>query len=131
MRRLITVALILAACGGGSEATTTTESAAPPETIIPPETAQLVIDTARNQAGTEIATEEEWLAIGEAACRDGAWDWGVARVMAADLLASKPAVEGVTHDSLSQVIWIMAVTGCRDRFPAGAIERGPPDPQGF
>ena len=71
----------------------------------------------------------------ERACTEGVWDRDVATQLAEEFIQEDLAVsvraEGSGPPSAgegAQALWIMAVNVCRDVFPDGAIEDGPPSP---
>ena len=71
----------------------------------------------------------------ERACSEGVWERDVARQLAEEFidedLAKSVRAEGSgppTVEEGAQSLWMMAVNVCRDAFPDGEIEKGPPSP---
>jgi len=71
----------------------------------------------------------------ERACIEGVWDRDAAMQLAEEFieedLATSVRAQGSGPPSVvdgARALWTMAVNACRDAFPAGAIEDGPPSP---
>lgn len=69
------------------------------------------------------------------ACDAGVWNHDIAQALAEEFITADLSLsarsEGSKPPSVgegAQALWLMAVNTCRDRFPASAIEAGPPQP---
>ncbi|MCL1692274.1 MAG: META domain-containing protein [Actinomycetia bacterium] len=69
-------------------------------------------------------------------CTDGVWDPDVALALSSEFIATDLEAGASTRSSGlgppssqdgASALWLMAVNTCRDRFPEGAIEQGPPE----
>ncbi len=76
-----------------------------------------------------------WRGRLERACTEGVWDRQVASQLAEEFIDEDlalsvlaPGLGPPSVESGAQAIWTMAVNVCRDAFPAGEIEKGPPFP---
>ncbi len=134
MRLLVAVALVavVAACGGSDATTTTVVTDGPTPSIIPddPELRRNIYGVGINGVGTLGAPEESWIALAEAGCQQGAWDWGTARALGDQFLSTYDPDATTEPAAMAQTVWLMTILGCRQLFPQGAIERGPPPPVG-
>lgn len=88
-----------------------------------------------NSLGLTQPDPEVWRERLGIACAEGVWDRDVARRLAAefideDLPLSRrvPDLGDPTADEGAIALWIMAAQVCREAFPPGAIETGPPTP---
>lgn len=79
-----------------------------------------------NGVGTLDAPEESWIELAELGCQEGAWDWGIARARGGLFLAQYDTDGATEGAAMAQTVWLMTILGCRDLFPQGAIDRGPP-----
>jgi hypothetical protein len=86
-----------------------------------------------NQLGLVQDDLDVWRARLTEACSQGIWDEAVAVGLASQYVAEdqddKPVSEEFGSPSVQQAadaLWLMAAQVCRDRFPAGTIEEGPP-----
>lgn len=92
-----------------------------------------VVVTWVNQTGLVEDDAAVWRQRLTEACDQGVWDDDVAERLA-DRYVDEDlgvAMEGVSdgeelRDRAAQALWIMAVQVCRNAFPAGEIEEGPP-----
>ena len=122
-RQMIILGLVtpLAACSGGASLDVTDEELRP------------AVLTWVNTTGLVKEDADLWRERLTEACDQGVWDDEVAerlihRYVDEDLDA---AMEGVSdseelRERAAQALWIMAVQVCRDDFPEGEIEEGPP-----
>ena len=87
-----------------------------------------------NSVGLQQTDPDVWFErLGEM-CGEGVWDHDVARRLGAryqteDIdFSLTPGIlpEGVPVHQPAQSVWLIAVEVCRDQFPEGAIEEGPP-----
>lgn len=87
-----------------------------------------------NQLGLERDEPQVWRSRLEEACSQGVWDRTVAVALAERYVKEDAHLGGTADDSApspskeaaADALWLMAVEVCRDRFPAGAVEEGPP-----
>lgn len=100
------------------------------ETQIPTATSSWVNQLGLNR--TDVAT---WTTRFRLACSRGVWEPDVARELAEDFIREdlpfsvrSPDLGEPSTDEAAQVLWTMTVQVCRDAFPPGAIESGPPRP---
>lgn len=101
-------------------------------TILPadPELMDAVYQNGINQVGLTHVVPERWYQLAEAGCRDGAWDAPVARTLADDFLVAVDQGNTVPLASMTDAVWLVTLTACRDLFPARALDAGPPSMQG-
>ena len=88
-----------------------------------------------NQVGLNQTDPEVWRNRLGLACNDGVWNEDVARRLAIQFIAADLALPGraanlpdPTAGDGAHALWLMAVQVCRDEFPPGAIDQGPPTP---
>jgi hypothetical protein len=71
------------------------------------------------------------------ACSSGVWSHDVAIALGAEFMAEDESAgrsiraagyEQPTAEQAGQALWLIAVNVCRDQFPRGSIEIGPPTP---
>ena len=71
------------------------------------------------------------------ACNSGVWNHDVAIALGAEFMAEDESsgrsiraagFEQPTAEQAGQALWLMAVNVCREQFPRGSIETGPPGP---
>lgn len=93
------------------------------------------ISTWVNNLGLAQTDPVVWRQRLERACTEGVWEREVARRLAQEFINEDQVVsvraEGLDPPSVedgAQSLWIMAVNVCRDLFPNGEIEDGPPSP---
>lgn len=85
-----------------------------------------------NQLGLMQTDTREWRERLTDACTEGVWDLDVAFELTDRYLAEGETSAGGDTASLpatveaADVLWTMAVQVCRDSFPAGTIDAGPP-----
>lgn len=106
-----------------------TSAEAPPDATHVPAVEDVhnaIVATGINQTGLAEVSRERWVELAEAGCRQGAWDTGIARTLATAFLNSVASETAVPLDLMTQTVWLVTVTGCRDRVPPAALERGPP-----
>lgn len=66
------------------------------------------------------------MALGETGCAQEAWEHSVAQQIALDFGSSRGDLGDISQDDLVRVVWLLTVSTCRDRFPAEALNIGPP-----
>jgi len=93
------------------------------------------ISTWTNQLGRVQTDPDIWRERLGRACTEGVSDSDAASQLAEEFIKEDLAVsargDGLgppTVGSGAQALWLMAVNVCRDAFPDGAIENGPPCP---
>lgn len=125
------VALLAAvgACGNGNAAGSVVALDASDDQI-----AQAAL-TWVNMLGLAQTDVELWRGRMERACGEGVWNEDVARALAEEFIAEDlpvsvraPELGAPATGEGAQALWLMAVNVCRDAFPQGAIESGPPQP---
>ena len=86
-----------------------------------------------NMLGLEQSDPVVWRERFERACSEGVWDTPVATQLAQEFIDQDEAILGIgglgfphSVENGAQAMWIMTVEVCRDAFPAGEIEEGPP-----
>ncbi len=86
-----------------------------------------------NQVGLDQTDVTIWTERLRQACTQGVWDDDVALALAKQfvdqdqaLSLRDPSLGEATATEAATSLWIMAVQACRDEFPPGAIEGGPP-----
>ena len=86
-----------------------------------------------NMLGLEQSDPVLWRERFERACSEGVWDPLVATQLAEEFIDEDMTILGVrglgfpiSVEDGAQALWIMTVEVCRDAFPAGEIEEGPP-----
>jgi hypothetical protein len=86
-----------------------------------------------NSLGLAQTDPGTWRTRLERACSEGVWDREVAMELATQFIEEDVAVsvraEGLGMPSVedgARALWTMAVNVCRDAFPVGAVEDGPP-----
>lgn len=83
-----------------------------------------------NATGLTSWSPDDWVRLADAGCRGGAWDHDEARRLADEALRgpvdAQQSLAGLTDDDLAGVVWLVTIERCRDRFPHGAIDLGPP-----
>ena len=110
----------IAACGDAASTTTAATSVALSE-----ETAARAVATGVNSHGPG-ADDAAWVALAVTACEEGAWEWAVARRLAADFHETHPALNDES-DELDATVWIIAAQSCPELVPPEALAKGPPD----
>ena len=111
---ILVTAALLAGCGDSGE---------PPPLALDSQQLQTIAATGANMTGLELS-EQEWRAVAERACAEGAWDWDTAAEIGAELgVDAQRIAAGATPDT---AVWLIAAIACRDRFPQDAIDLGPP-----
>ena len=123
---LFVLPLLVAGCGDsiGSESPAIEMS---DEQLVPQ------IGTWVNQLGLAQTDPVVWRQRLERACNEGVWEPEVARRLAEEFI-EEDLVMSVRDEGSglppveagAQSLWIMAVNVCRDAFPEGEIEDGPP-----
>ena len=113
--------VLLAACAGGDSLDVTDEELGP------------AVVTWVNQTFLVEDDIDLWRQRLTEACDQGVWDDEVAERLADRYVDDDldAAMEGVSDSEelrgrAAQALWIMAVQVCRDDFPEGEIEEGPP-----
>ncbi len=115
---LATVVVLLAMAPAGCG-----DSGEPEGLALDSQQLQRVVSTGANMTGLRLS-DDEWRAIAERACAEGAWDWDTAASIGADLGVDEDRIAaGATPDT---AVWLIAMMACPDRFPQDAIDRGPP-----
>ncbi len=88
-----------------------------------------------NMLGISADDPELWRGRLSRSCTEGVWDHDVAFALASTFMTADedaglsmrvPGTEEPTVEAAAQALWLMAVNVCRERFPAGSIDRGPP-----
>ena len=126
--------------GGGNDGesanttigTTTTVTSSPDTTtssIVGQSALDGAIATWVNQTGIPQMDRELWTARLDRACAEGVWNDEVAYRLAAEFVVADVG-DGVAPAAgeAAPALWLMAVNYCRDQFPAGEVEDGPPAP---
>lgn len=125
---LFGLVILVAGCGGTSESDLVTLQ-------ISDEQLNSQVDTWVNQLGLAQTDPDLWRERLERACTEGVWHSDIAMQLAEEFieedLAASVRGEGLdppTVESGAQALWLMGVNVCRDAFPDGEIENGPPSP---
>ena len=88
-----------------------------------------------NMLGISADDPELWRARMSRSCTEGVWDHDVALALASTFMTADeeaglsirvPGADEPTIELAAHALWLTAVNVCRERFPAGSIERGPP-----
>jgi len=120
----IAILVLVAGCSSGSSAVLADVS---------DEEIESVAGTWVNQLGLMQTDPTAWRDRLTDACTEGVWDPGVALELADQYLA-EDRENGAGRDDASppataeaaDTLWTMAAQVCRDSFPAGSIDAGPP-----
>lgn len=123
MRSAIAILVLVAGCSSGSSAVLADVS---------DEEIERVAGTWVNQLGLMQTDPNEWRDRLTDACTEGVWDPDVAFELADQYLAEDRETFAGDDAGLpataeaADTLWTMAAQVCRDSFPAGAIDAGPP-----
>lgn len=135
---MILMGMLLASLAGCSDDGEGAEDAEPPAvvsdvTITDDALVEAAASLWLNQLGLSQTDVSLWRSRLQGACREGVWKEHVAHELAARYIADDlgtsirdPRTGVPSAEEGAQVLWLMAVQVCRDSFPPGAVEAGPP-----